>query len=76
MARDPRVVHRVYEGLHRDPRSFFDCERALTEWPDAEYHDRKRREAALGGKSAPAGTSGRKTQERAPERLKMHFGDE
>jgi hypothetical protein len=46
------------------------------EWTDAEYHARKAREAALVGKPAPAGTSGRKTQERAPERLKMDFGDE
>lgn len=41
----------------------------------AEYHARKTREALV-GKPAPASTNWRKTQERAPETLKMDFGDD
>lgn len=46
----------------------------MAPWPktNAEYRARKRREAALGGKSAPAGTNGRKTQAGA----EMDFGDD
>lgn len=42
-----------------------------SEWSDAEYHARKAREAALGGKSAPAGTNGRKKADAATEGLEM-----
>ena len=46
-----------------------------TEWPDAEHHARKAREAALGGKSALAATKGPRTAGSAPEGLEMDFGD-
>jgi hypothetical protein len=46
-----------------------------TEWPDAEYHARKNREAALVGKAALGGTNGPRNAGSAPEGLEMDFGD-
>ena len=47
-----------------------------TEWPDAEYHAIKTREAALGGKSDASATKGPRKAESASTALETDFRDE